>query len=209
MFFTVRKFGATPALLAHTLKQSTDGKIVTTDAIDTTGATVIVISYSSQLVPIPTDNKSNTWTEAVFDATREKIYHCINPTVGSGHTFTLNPGVNGFPTMAVSAYSGANPTLLDTKNNFTASGTSLATGSITPSQDNVLLYYAIGDAFTDTTMGLDVGTILNEAALVGFVAFALAHAHEIQTAATTRNPTWSWSPAARAGTVLAAFGFSL
>lgn len=207
------------ALIAHTIKQTTDTQTVTTDAIDTTGANLIIIATCRTFAtPGPTDSNGNTWT-SINDAIsqladpqiRESLYYCVNPSVGSGHTFTEDTGAaNTFPAIAVAAFSGADSAPLDQNaRNPTAGGGSVGSiqpGSVTPTEDNELLFTCVGDAITDTSLAIDSSfTILDELALVGGVAFSLGTAYKIQTSAGAENPTWSWSPNARAGTVIATF----
>jgi hypothetical protein len=78
-----------------------------------------------------------------------------------------------------------------------STATTCTTGSVTPSEDNELLFYGWGDAWA-TISSIDVGTIINQLALVGGTAFAIASAYQIQTTATTRNVTATFNASARA-----------
>src|SRR3990167_7216256 len=126
------------ALIASTAKTGS----VTTDAIDTTGANLIVIGLAGDITDAPTDSKGNTWSvlgqgDAGADGTIVLTYYSFNPTVGSGHTFTWG---EDYGVIMVSAWSGAASTPFDQENDAgTISGTSLAPGSVTPTQDNELL----------------------------------------------------------------------
>src|SRR5262249_1127355 len=85
------------------------GSSCTTSSVDITGATLIVITTAYDGTPTGctvSDSKSNTWTGLTtytggLDAL--KIYYAVNPTVGTGHTFTCS---GSFPTCGVSLYSG-------------------------------------------------------------------------------------------------------
>jgi hypothetical protein len=198
-------------LIANTIKQTTDGSNVTTDAINTTGAKLLVaITCDNIGGTTPTDNKSNTWysfTARTTGGITTRIHVALgNPSVGSGHTFTKSGG--GFPSIAVMAFSAPGQVAWQgypaENGATTASDTSLQTGSITPKANNDLLVYGLGDAFT-TTVSVDVGTIADQAALVGGVAFGVVSAYEIQTTKTTRNPTFSWTTAARTEAAIACF----
>lgn len=73
---------------------------VLTLAIDTTGCNLIVVNTGGFDVPINlTDNKSNTWT-LVTDLTsggRNRMYYCLSPNVGTGHTFKVEqPSGSGY-----------------------------------------------------------------------------------------------------------------
>lgn len=199
------------ALVTHTLAQSADTNTVTTSSIDTTGADLLVVAVTwstGGTFTNLTDSKTNTWTQLTAktaSGVSTSFFYAKNATVGSGHTFSAN-GTAFFPSIAVAAFSGSDLTApVDVENGgTTASGTSLATGSVTPGQDNELVIFACGDAWTGT-IAVDVGSITDQAAIVGGTAFALAMAYQIQTTATARNPSWSWSPAARAEAVIATF----
>jgi hypothetical protein len=69
----------------------------TTPSINTTTANLIVAEVSSYYPvgePVLSDSKGNTWIALTrhYDLgliSSNRLYYCINPTVGSGHTFTL------------------------------------------------------------------------------------------------------------------------
>src|SRR5919108_202216 len=97
------------ALVAN-VSRATGG---TTAGIDTTGATVIVLSCgyiatgaSNDPRPNVSDSNSNAWI--YFDPLVNgngavAIFVAINPVVGSGHTFTCT---GGLPSFEVAAFSG-------------------------------------------------------------------------------------------------------
>lgn len=85
-----------------------------------------------------TDSKGNTWTALAAQTasanSRHQLFYCVNPTVGSGHTFT-NSGATNYPSIAVAAFDRTlNTTAFDVADgNGTASPTtSLVVDSITP-----------------------------------------------------------------------------
>ncbi len=184
------------ALVAHTGKDSTDGSSVTTSGINTTGANLIVVARHAfsfnPAISAVTDNKSNTYTKLtnwvdVGSGYSVQLSYCLNPTVGSGHTFSVNQG-GTFPTLTVQAFSGAKLTSVTDQEN--GSGTNTP-GSITPSEDNEILVAAccyhdgstqtVDAAFTRTDA---FGNVTGVGGGMGY---------EIQTTATARNPAWSAS----------------
>ncbi len=188
----------TIALLAHAIAQQSSGSSATTAGINTSGANLIVVAYEwfANNTPTLTDNKSNTWTlltQSWCGGTCGvlQIAYCSNPTVGSGHTFTITASGDAFAICAA-AFSGAKSSApFDQQNHaITAGATSLQTGSVTPSEANELVIYGLGDAFTGT-VSVNSGAIIDQLPLVPSIALALALAYEIQTTATTRNPTWT------------------
>lgn len=183
--------------IAHTIAQDPNtGGGITTSAIDTTGADFIVLGclqYSTHSAP--TDNKSNTWIELTLHgdgaSTNNWIAYCQNPTVGSGHTFTLGPQ---YACIAVAAFSGSKATPFDVENGAGGTSTTLSTGSITPSENNELLIFTDGNLnSTNGPQTVSVGTLLDQ--LNRPTGPAIALAYEIQTTATARNPTFSWGGA--------------
>jgi hypothetical protein len=195
-------------LIAHVVAQTTGGSNVTSSAIDTTGATLLVmVTCDNGDNTAISDSKGNTWSHLTLQDSgsgggRTQLHYVVSPTVGSGHTFTHNTSGH-FPALAVAAFS--NGGIFDAENgNKTASATTLQPNSVTPTQDNELIIFGLGDART-TTASVNVGTITDQLALAPGVAFAIALAYEVQTAATARNPTWTWTTAAREQAVIATF----
>lgn len=180
----------------------------TTSSINTTGADFIVIvasSYSAGPGTV-TDSKSNTWTSLTAsdatDSNRARIWYCVAPTVGSGHTFSVS-GVNVYASLSVTAWSGAaSSSTFDVENGATSgNSTTLSTGSVTPSNDNSLLVYGASYATTNNTSSVDVGTLQHAQAGVSGAAYGVGMGYQIQTSATARNPQFTFSgtvkPAAR------------
>lgn len=136
------------SLVAETHASSSNGTDVTTSAIDTTGATLIVVCLGWRLGSGSlTDSKGNTWTAltarsvdsySTWDATQQMFY-CSLPTVGSGHTFT---GVAELPTIKVYAFTGpryVSPLHQETGATVGFAGAaSLSTGNLTPTIAGVL-----------------------------------------------------------------------
>src|SRR4051794_19191066 len=97
---------AQPALVADA---SSNGSF--TSAINTTGANLIVVSVSTQdSYATVSDSKGNNYTLLLSQvsndgANRLLFYYCLNPTVGSGHTFSNNASY-GVHDIVVQAFSG-------------------------------------------------------------------------------------------------------
>ncbi len=102
------------ALVVSTVKASTGTTSVTTDAVDTTGANLIVVAVHNYTVATvaPTDSKGNVWsaltrrTSSGSDSVQ--LYYCLSPTVGTGHTFSFSES-GRYPTLTVSAWSVRRP----------------------------------------------------------------------------------------------------
>lgn len=198
------------AYLVSVIKQGTSAGSGNSAAIDTTGANLIVISVGG-VGGVVSDSNTNAWTALTVHG-NNKLYYCYNPVVGAGHTFASN-AASSFSCIAVAAFSGAASSPLDQQNGNTGGSgtTSLATQSVTPGDDNQLLVMGLGDfAPNGGSTAISVGTLLQSANINGGVSYGNAIAYEIQTTATTRNPSWSWltgtggSTAAAIGTFKAA-----
>lgn len=121
----------------------------TSASVDTTGAKIICISasyYTAGTLPITiTDSKGNTYiglTQQIggVNVIISRIYYCINPIVGSGHTFTV-ASIGGYPSLQVSYFSSTGTPTFDVQNasiNY-STFTSLSC-SITPTYDNSLIF---------------------------------------------------------------------
>lgn len=187
---------------------------VTTSSLDTTGANLVIVACSYQVSSGAslTDNKSNTWTaltESAYSANvAVKLYYCINPVVGSGHTFTLS-GTTVYPSIGVLALSGMlNANVFDVENganNGTAKST-IATGSITPTLDDELLVTVLGFNNSGTPLSIDNSfTVLESQNFLASNHYGLGLAYKVQTSASAINPTWTRTGTGRNATRIASF----
>lgn len=192
------------SLIANTHAANTDSG-VTTSAIDTTGANLLVVatgSYQAATIPTLTDSKSNSWTglpaQEVSGDSRVRVYYCAGATVGSGHTFSFNGSVT-YPAICVAAWAGARtPTPDDQQNGTNASGVnSVQPGSVTPGESNELLItaFSYGAAITPSING--GFSISDSQQFTSSQNFGVSLAYLVQTAAAAANPTWSWSDGTR------------
>lgn len=183
----------------------------TSSGIDTTGADFIAIVVSRYVgdsgATAPTDSKGNTWTactDAAGASTGCRIWYANNPTVGSGHTFT-SPGSYGVVTAI--AFSGVKSSgALDQEaSNSAASGTSISSGSVTPSENGEVVISGIAGGVSGS-MAIDGGF-----SIAGQLGFAVGNnqsgggAYLVQTTAAAANPSWSWSGSAYNATAVASF----
>lgn len=195
-----------------TKKLSTNSTSVTSDAIDTTGYNLIVIGITTALntAATPTDSKGNTWTALTGQGAGNvyaRLWYSINPTVGSGHTFSTS-GSATYPSIFVLAIAGAAAAGFDQQNGAaSASATSVQPGSITPTEDNELIVALCTNDDTGNTLSINGGfTIAQQNVSVGAQAEGGGLAYLIQTTATAANPTWSWGGSSEAvATVIASF----
>ncbi|MBE3135528.1 MAG: hypothetical protein IMZ55_18830 [Acidobacteria bacterium] len=176
---------------------------VTTDAIDTTGATLIVIAVGDRaevVIPVITDSKSNVWqqlTEQKDAYARAALFYCESPVVGSGHTFTATLAW-GRNNIVVMAFSGAGK--YEAENGATDAASTGQPGAVSPLQDGEVVVSGICFVATGTA-SIDGGfTAYN----CPGVSVDGAGAYLIQTTKAAANPTWTWS-AGNAAMVIACF----
>jgi hypothetical protein len=199
------------ALVVSVSAASTNGNAVTTSAIDTTGANLLVLllgEYASGTTP--SDSKSNNWTALntyTGGVTLSRLWYVKNPTVGSGHTFTGGKSTN-YPAIAVLAFSGADTSApFDVQNGISQGSnvTSQATGSITPGSDGEVVV-AGGSWQADTSAAsVDSGMTLQEIKYHTSNSEAAFIAYKVQGTAAAINPTFSWTTSVPVALSIASF----
>lgn len=192
----------------------------TSSSIDTSGADLLVgstSSYEGGPDPSRSDSKGNTWTpltveEDAVNTERVQLFYAENPTVGSGHTFTV--GGNGiFHVSITAAFSGAaTASVFDAE----SAGALITTddeifpGNLTPANDNSLFVTAIatldtgGVAFTVVTASY---TTIHNTLFSSGSNYGGGMAYHIQGTAAVQNPKWDWGGGAgcAAAAVMACF----
>ncbi len=180
--------------LVASTKSGTNSSGTTSSAIDTTGANllVMVVTYLTGGTLTVSDSKGNTWTgltgvaASINETTR--IYYSINPTVGSGHTFTAS-GSSTFPGIAVAAFANA-----DTSSPFDVQNGAQGkqAGSVTPSTNGQVLIAGLGQDNTNVPSAIDGGfTIQESLAGSGGNYFGTNLAYKFQSVAAASNPLWT------------------
>jgi len=186
-------------LLASASAGSTNGGTsVTTPAIDTTGANILVasISWNEAGTPALTDNYSNVWTALTGQAIGGndiKIYYAKQPKTGTGHTFQVTG--NCYPAICVGAFSGVDLSIpFDVQNGGTrASDYYVATGSVTPAAPAALYITALS-INAHNFPAIDRGFVIlgsldyNAGQNIGCVM-----AYLTPQDGPTKSPTWTWA----------------
>jgi hypothetical protein len=167
------------------------GSSVTTPAIDTRGADLIVVSASFLFggTNAITDSQGNTWTPLVSIAsvTGNQMFYCHNPNTSASHTFTLTTTAY-YPALAAAAFSGSASLARDQDADGNAvTGYSVQPGSITPAVDDCLVVSGLAFWFS-SSITIDSG--FSSPILAGGSVGA-AIAYQIQTSATPADPKWS------------------
>lgn len=183
------------SLVTHVAGLSTGGASVTTAAVNTTGADYITINLGKfGGSAAPTDNMGNTYTAIVGPLGSSPtctLFGCVNPTVGSGHTFTSNNGGN-FPCIQVQAFSGvATSSPLDKTGSNSTSNNTVQVICPLPTQNNELIISSEASAGL-TTPTINTGfTLTDGSALVAGNSAGGGIAYLIQTTAASVSPTWT------------------
>lgn len=173
-----------------------DPSTVTTGSVDTTGANLLVVALACSAAGSPTisDSKGNTWTALTLSAltVKSQIYYTLNPTVGSGHTFTSS-GSFVYASIAAAAFSGVKTSsAFDQENGATASASTIATGSVTPTENNELLIAALGFNGSGTPTSIDTSFTQIESQNFGSGNnYGVSLAYRVLATAGATNPTWT------------------
>lgn len=189
------------ALLTSVTAAGTNG--ATTGSINTSGATllvVIVTDYSGGGGVSVSDSKSNTWTfvdEYSFGAGAQiQMYYAQNPTVGSGHTFTVS-GTGVYSSIYAAAFSNmVLSSVYDGVQNGSvdANVSTVNAGSVTPSQSNTVVVAGMGVRDNATSMTIDTGfTLIGFTQGVPGVSYGIGMAYRALVGAIALNPAWSWT----------------
>lgn len=184
------------ALVSNTAATRVAFSGATSTAIDTTGADFLILGMACNhgYNTTPTDSKSNSWTQLTsYTQTnvRVRLWYSIPSSVGTGHTFTCSGALIGH--FLVGAFSGvAQTTPADQQNGSNGFAGSLQPGSITPTEDNELIWTHYGINAAGVPISIDSGfTEIAEADFVAGESYGGAWAYKIQTTAAAVNPTWT------------------
>jgi hypothetical protein len=188
---------ATFTLLGH----ATSWGSYSNATLDSTGADFLVVAvagYKSYEGFI--DAKGNAWVLAlsvVDDVTPNylKIWYSAAPaSVGAGHS-VYNQDTTGYVSIFFAAFSGAlltSPQDASTSQNYSA-GSTVSSGSITPSQSNELVIAAAVCRYSPTAPTCSGVTMLDSQSRNGYNSWAGGLAYQIQTGPAAVNPSWTFS----------------
>lgn len=166
-------------LLSHTFAQGNATSAVTTSAINTTGADLLVVFLDREIATgTLTDSKTNTWT-SVTTADASVYYVKAPVSAGAGHTFT-NTGFSYSPIMAL-AFSGSSASPY----NGMAHNAGIATTAI----NELVLAAAVGPA-TITAVGGGF-TLSDCASYISGPSEGIGTAYQMAATVATYTPTWT------------------
>jgi len=202
--------------LITSVKAEGFGNGATTSGVDTTGADLIVLAITGVSTKVDiaavSDSNSNTWTgltasSANSGGAKTRLFYCLNPTVGSGHTFTLSTtGI--YSGIIAQAFSGAaNSSVFDQENSLvTASATSANTGSITPTENNEMIVFAgPGGNAASYLSSSSVGTVTQSTTGNSGQDYSVGAGYYVQTTAAAINPTLTANQSTPWAAVIASF----
>jgi hypothetical protein len=201
-------------LLGHTATAAQIG--ATTPAIDTTGATLLVVAvgwFNGGSAPSINDSKGNSWTALTAHAGGNgsiTLFYVLSPIVGAGHTFTVGGGAS-FYSCAVAAFASTSTPTFDAQNGAgSASAATIQPGSVTPAGANELFITALMTATFTGAISIDSSFVITDAELDSSANdFGTALAYLLLGTAAAQNPTWTTPGAARIAATLATFtGFA-
>jgi hypothetical protein len=179
----------------------------TSAAGDTTGCDLIVLVHTCYaFLGAPTDNMGNTYIARTpqdpLGNNRVCIYECAAPIVGPGHTFT-HPGQYGL--MRILGCSGARVSPFESENGATtASATTLAAGSVTPTINGSLIVAGLAN-YTGAGSSIGGGLTYTNYDFVGGNNIATGAGWLVQALAAAINPAWSWPAANEGAAVIAVY----
>lgn len=198
-------------LAVHFVQGSPDKNGFTTTPVDTTGVDLLVLCGNADNATYTiSDSKGNSWSTSPSSSSQfsitTAIFYVIAPTVGTGHTFTLT-GTNGNYAVGVLGWSGMDQSSPLDQSSAGSAGfaSTLQPGSITPGQANEVLVCTVVEGSTDTFSIDSSFTIADQIPQSNGAHHGMAVAYQIQTTATTRNPTWTTASANMFGSSLASF----
>ena len=192
------------ALVASVGAASTTSNNVTTAGANTTGANLIVLTVAAfngnaGTLSGPSDSNTNTWTaltirNSVTDGSWVRQYYCVSPSVGSGHTFSIN-STAAYPSIYMQAFSGLDASPYDQENGAVGAGsiTTLQNGSITPGGADYLFCAGMMTSAQLGTITIDSSfTITDQFLLALGQAEGGAMAYKIASGSGAEDPTWTF-----------------
>lgn len=177
-------------IVNHAIVAGNGAAIVTTPAIDTTGANLLVViggTASATLNPI-SDSKGNAWQQAEQFSNSPismAIEYCATPVVGSNHTFSWDSANGPLCVIALASAPSANPY------DWSESAAAASPGGFGPSNANCMVITAMSCEQAEPYT-VDTGfTILATENYVSGVSNGLAIAWQIMSSPAYFTLNWS------------------
>lgn len=163
--------------------------------LDSTGADFLVALLVSFLGPNISDSKGNSWTAITptgqADDPEITLYYSIPSTVGTSHTLSSSALYSAVSWAAFSGVLQASPAEgAYTYNDVT--GASAQPGAILPSENGSIWITGYGGRATTPGASIDAPFTADVGYLFEFGnSYAVGIGWDIQTTATSRDPTWT------------------
>ena len=185
--------------------------------MNTTGADLIVvgINYHNSFIGGVSDSKGNTYTLIRTEAAGVgayaacRLYYATGVTVGTGHTFSTTAGISNIFVLAVSG-ARTTSTPLDQQNGAnTAVSASVATGSITTSVADCLVFTVYGGfnpgGAPSMTSGGSGFTVPSGWSIATSTSEAGAASYKIESGTASENVTWTSTSSPHSAAIIASF----
>lgn len=182
-------------LLVHAVAGSTNTSTATTPAVDTTGASLIVVTIGIAAAQGNTlaDSAGNTYTARTQKngaAGGSRIWYVASPTTSATHTVTVTSVVSS---IEMTAWSGTLPSSpFDVEGAGGSSNNTVQPGSVMPSQNNSLIVTGIGSTNTNT-FTIDSSFTISDQFGGSGTAVPSGMGYLVQGTAAAVNPTWTAS----------------
>ena len=146
-------------LVHATAAAASAGAAVTTGAIDTTGATLLVAicaTNNANGTPSVSDSASNTWTALTAHSVsgafaQSQILYVINPTTSATHTVTIGAAASNLAVLSVIAFAGTSTFDAQSGNSTSGAATGITSGTITTTADGELIVWGVANQVTSST----------------------------------------------------------
>lgn len=188
-------------ILATSAQKNPSGNSVASCTINSTGANLIVaLASTNGGITSVTDNQGNTWTAGtLYDGIFEvRFYYCIDPTTSASHTITVN---GSYPACSVLAASATGTISFEAQNGNLSGGSTIATGSITPTVDDCLVLIGISANAVPTNLNRGFKLFSIDSAGSESVTGGIGYLN--QDYALAINPTWTMSGSTSAANIIA------
>ena len=189
------------AKVASTLSVSNSTSI-TTSAIDTTGADLLVVCVSFDAgfgSPAVSDSKGNTWSGLTAinpgsNSSSSQMFYCVPTSVGSGHTFTVSSSrFYGVIPIAFSGIKASSPFDVENVGSVVGTNTGVSSGSITPSENGELIISgAACSGIGWLTLTVDNSLTIDQENNGTAAGTGVALAYKVQSTAAAINATWDF-----------------
>jgi hypothetical protein len=192
--------GLAIALSGNNQAKASGTSTATTASADTTGATLLTVVVStfalSAITVTISDSKGNSWSRDAANSTNGNanvaVFWSLPTAVGAGHTVSCNPNGSGYPCIFFAWWTGTQNIGRDQANAANnASGTTIASGSVTPTAGGSLVIVGLGTGGNAPgTTSIDSGFTIQDSQNNNSFSCGV-WAYLIQSVAAAVNPTWT------------------